>query len=511
MTRIQYYSVFLSVLLLSGLTLYADAHWKEIEKRAQNTVVQVWVQATKFEWLEPYRAPKQQQGAGSAFFIDSTGKLLTNFHVVDGAKYLFIMVPALGQELIEARVRSVCPEIDVALIEVTPESKQLLEQKLGTIPFLPLGDSDTLYRTQRVLALGYPLGQRYLKSTLGEVAGGDYAGNSESYIHITAPINPGNSGGPLLDEYGYVVGINSAGVPNAQNVGFIRPINSVKVLMADLERGGLVRKPSLGILWNHATVEHARSLNNPTPGGVYIYQVVKGSLAAQLNIQEGDMWYGIQFDEVYYAIDEHGDVSVSYTPDKISIDELLLRISTGTPVTLVLYRNGERQELTCAFKVTDLPAVRFMYPDYEEQATDYEMFGGLVCMQLCVNHFHKNKLPKSVGLLKYSLPKNFGKNVVVITHILRGSPCDKVRCFYPGAVIDSINGQQITTLAEVRAALMLSAQTGTLTLVTKDRTATVLSLSELLKEEPRLARDFMFSITPTMQELWRLSQEAQQA
>ena len=509
MTRIVYYSLLLGTLIYRENLLYADTQWKEVEKRAQNTVVQVWAQATKFKWLEPYRAPKQQQSTGSAFFIDNTGKLLTNFHVVDGAKSLFIMVPALGQKLVEVKVCGVCPEADAALIEVTPEGRQLLERELGAIPFLTLGDSDTLYRTQRVLALGYPLSQRYLKSTLGEVAGGDYAGNSESFIHITAPINPGNSGGPLLDEHGYVVGINSAVVPSAQNVGFIRPINSVKVLMADLEQGGLVRKPYLGILWNHATIEHARSLNNPTPGGVYVYQVVRGALAADLDIQEGDMWYAIQFNGLYYAIDEHGDVSVNYTPDKTSVDELLLRIPTGTTVTLVLYRNGERKELTCAFKVNDLPAVRFMYPDYEEQATDYEMFGGLVCMQLCANHFRKNKLPKSINLLKYSLPKNFSKNVVVITHILRGSPLDKVRCLYPGAVIDSINGQQVTTLGEVRAALMLSAQTGIVTIVTKDRTATVLSLSELLKEEPRLARDFMFSITPTMQELWRSSQAVQ--
>ena len=497
--------VYISILAIP-VFIRADG-WKEVEKKAQNTVVQVWAQATKFKWLEPYRAPKQQQGAGSAFFISSTGKLLTNFHVVNSAKTLFIMVPALGQKLIRVTVQAVCPDTDVALLQVTDEGRALLEKELGTIPFLTLGDSDTLYRTQPVLALGYPLGKRYLKSTSGEIAGGEYEGYNESYIHITAPINPGNSGGPLLNEQGLVVGINSAGVPSAQNVGFIRPINDIKVLLPDLEKGGLVRKPYLGILWNRATAEHVRSLNNPEPGGVYVYQVVRDSLAASLDIQEGDMWYGIAFDNNYYAIDEHGDVSVNYNTDKILIDELLLRIPAGTPITLVLYRNGIRKELTSEFKVTALPAVRVMHPDYEEQATDYEMFGGLVCMQLCGNHFYKNKLPKSIGLLKYSLPKSSVKQVVVITHILPGSSLHKINCFHPGALFATINGQPIATLADVRNALLLSAQTGTVSIVTKDRVATVIDLEHMLKEEPRLARDFRFSITPTIQELWRLTQQ----
>ena len=98
-----------------------------------------------------------------------------------------------------------------------------LEKTLGEIPYLPLGDSDTAYRSDRVLTLGYPLGQESLKSTTGVISG-----QERDMIQISAPINPGSSGGPLLNNKGEVIGICTSGINDAQNVNYIIPINETK-------------------------------------------------------------------------------------------------------------------------------------------------------------------------------------------------------------------------------------------------------------------------------------------
>ncbi|MBA3954157.1 trypsin-like peptidase domain-containing protein [Candidatus Dependentiae bacterium] len=500
-----------SITRSSGLAQQSYVEWHTLEKRVQNTVVQVWSQGTTFNWLEPYKAPEQHQGAGTAFFINAEGYLLTNFHVIEGAKSVFIHVPILGQRLLDVTIVGVCPETDVALLKLSDESSSLVKAALGEeIPYLQLGDSDILYPTEPVLALGYPLGQRYLKATDGRIAGREYS-NGKSYMHITAPINPGNSGGPLLNNQGLVIGINSAGIPQAQNVGYIVPINDVKIILKDFETKQLVRKPDLGIYVNHATDEHAHSLGNPVPGGVYIHYLQANSIAAQAGVKAGDMWYGIESNGIAYVIDEYGDVKVGWrTSDKVTIDELLMRFPAGTPLKLIVYRKGQKLELDCLFNEPPVYPIRFIYPDYESEEIDYEMFGGMCVMQLRVNHLVKdrrgnNLLPQTSLLRLFTRLDHQAKKALVITRILPGSQTHKVGCFYAGALLDTVNGQKVTTLQELREALFRSVQTKEIAITTKDTNATVLSLAKVLKEEPLLARDFMFPLTDTIKNIWQLT------
>ena len=158
---------------------------------------------------------------------------MTNYHVAEDARSFQVYIPALGQKPAEADIVGVCPEIDLAVLKLRDESVKSIKTALHGMPFLKLGDSDLLFSTEPVLALGYPMGQRYLKSTVGVVAGRECI-DGHSYMDITAPINPGNSGGPLLNLDGEVVGINTAGMPNAQNIGYIVPINDAKILLSDL-------------------------------------------------------------------------------------------------------------------------------------------------------------------------------------------------------------------------------------------------------------------------------------
>lgn len=500
------YTGLASLVIISCSTLVcaqrdSSDDWSVLEQVTQNTVVQVWSQKAKFNWLEPYKSPEHSQSAGTAFFINEKGYLLSNFHVVDEAKSVFINVPAYGRKLLEVVIVGVCPESDVALLKLTDESIALIESTLGKIPYLELGDSDDLYATEPVLALGYPLGQRYLKSTVGVIAGREYIGG-QSYMHITAPINPGNSGGPLLNRRGEVVGINSAGIEKAQNIGYIIPINNVKILLPDLYTIKLLRKPYLGAGSNHTTEEHAKSLHNPLPAGVYINYVQENSLTDKLGIKQGDMLYTIDYAGERYLIDEYGDVTVQWRgSDKITLAEFLMRIPKGERVALMLYRNGQQIELECAFDISSLYPIRLIYPDYEPQEIDYEMFGGIIIMQLRDNHF--KLLPPTSLMRQYMRLDYQPTQVLVVTHILPGSALHKIDCLYPGCFIDTINGQVVTTLEQLREALLKSIDSKEIAITTKENIATVISLEKIVIDEPRLARDFRFPITETVKKLWQ--------
>jgi S1-C subfamily serine protease len=480
--------------------------WERAQKIAKNTVVQVLVQSAKFNWADPYCAPIQQQFCGSGFFIDAQGHMLTNHHVVEGAKTAQIRVPVFGQDLLDVAILGVYPELDLALLKLTDEAVNKLRKELGSIPFLTLGDSEKLKPAEPVLALGYPLGLRYIKSTVGVLGGREYL-HGTSFLHITAPINPGNSGGPLLNREGEVVGINSAGLDTTarlgvgpenamvlQNIGYIIPINYVKNVLRDLYTRKVLRKPTLGLIANPTTAEHAQLLGNPVPTGVYVNKVQKHSLAEKAGIKEGDMLYKING----FTIDNYGDVLVNWqSARKVTLEEFLLHVPIRSKLTLTVYRKGVRRELSCTFEATEPQPIRVIYPDFEPQETAYEMLAGLCIMQLRANHF--NSLPRTPILHDYAQPDNADKQVLVITRVAPGSYVHKIHCLQEGDVIKTINGKEVKTLTDLRKALEQSKATGRIIITTQENIETVISTAKIAAEEARLARDFMFAPVQNMQ------------
>jgi serine protease Do len=482
-----------------------DSAWFNAEMRAQNAVVQVWAQYAEFNWLNPYKSPEQAQGAGSGFFISEDGYFLTNYHVVRSAKSVYVNVQEVGRMPLKATIVGVCPDLDVALLKLTDESRALVAQVCGKVNALEFGDSDAVYETQPILLLGYPAAHRTIKSTIGEVAGRDFS-DGRSLMHITAPSTHGNSGGPALSIDGHVVGILCSGLVNAQNYNYIIPINDVLIVLADLYKTQIVRRPELQIGANRTTEAHARSLNNPTPGGLYINYVLKDSMEERAGLLAGDMIYEIDFNGSRYKVDEFGEVSVAWRKgQKIHVEELLNRCHIGDSLSLVIYRNGVRKVLQCAFENPRLFPVRFIYPEYEPEELDYEMIGGMIVMQLRENHLKIFSPVPQLQHLKefreFDRAQNQSKNALIITSILAGSQAHLSECLSSGNILSKINGKTVTTLKELRDALQLSIQSKEIAIETKDKPSTVLNLYQVLEDEPRLSRDFVFPITDTVKKL----------
>jgi serine protease Do len=304
---------------------------------------------------------------------------------------------------------------------------------------------------------------------------------------------------------GRVVGINSSAWSSSQNYNYIVPSKEILVICDDLFKLPLVRRPDWGMGANKTTEAHARSLGNPLPAGLYVNYVYKGSMEERAGIKAGDMLYEVGFNGTKYPLDEFGYTTVPWrSREKISFKELLVRCRVGDALTFVVYRKGQRKELQCSFEESGLRPVREIYPEYEPHELDYEVFAGLVIMQLRENHFEyfKNNYAEQIGeLRRYHLREYQSEPVLVITALLVGSVAHLSECFAPGYLLDTINGQKVSTLPELRAALKKSLKSSEIAISLKDRPTTVFSLNEVVEDEPHLSEAFMYSITETMQYL----------
>lgn len=473
--------------------------WLDVQRQVKDTVIQVFSQVCDFNWLEPYKTPEQGEGRGSGFFINENGDIITNYHVVAQASAVQVQIPTFGHEQFDVKIIGVSPDRDIALLTLTKEAKEKIIKKLGKIPYLTLGDSDKILRSQEVLALGYPLGQTRLKSTLGIVSGRERLGIF-GYIQITAALNHGNSGGPALNSNGEVIGINARGVLDAQNVGYIIPIDEVKSALKDLYKVELLRRPTLGCLFTIASSELVSYLGNPGDGGWFIAKVFDNTLLKSVGVQENDMLYEING----YKVDMYGDLNVPWSEDKVNLLEVLNRLKIGDDVHLVVYRKGVRKIFNFKLEHKYLPKVRVIYSEFEKEATDYEVIGGMVVMQLNLNHVGLliSRAPeKAADLSRYSKIEQQQEAGLIITHILPNSQAYKSQILQPGEIITEINDTPVTTLKEYREAIKKSKKSRFLTIRTDDKYYCVLSVDKMVKEEDQLVSRFFYKKSKLLNEI----------
>jgi S1-C subfamily serine protease len=252
--------------------------------------------------LPGFSFPQQetQRALGSGFVIDKAGHIVTNYHVVAGAKS--VEVSFSNHDSMKARVVGKDPGTDIALLKVDARSRALTP--------LALGDSDTVRVGDSVVAIGNPFGldRSVTAGIVSALQREISAPNSYTIDHVIqtdAAINHGNSGGPLINANGRVVGVNAqietgqAGETGGNvGIGFAIPINTVRTVVAQLLKNGSVEHASLGITGVAITAEIASVFHFPVSHGVLVASVKSGSGAAKAGLHAattqavvaGDTW-----------------------------------------------------------------------------------------------------------------------------------------------------------------------------------------------------------------------------
>lgn len=263
----------------------------------------------------------EDDGMGSGIIINSDGYILTNYHVIQGAQSINVILS--NNKTVSAKVVNYDENQDLAVIKVTTKTDMPAVAELGNSDNVQVGDP--------VVAIGNPLGKELLGSvtsgiisaTKREIAVGN---TTQSFLQTDAAINPGNSGGALVNSAGQVIGINSAkiGGDGVEGIGFAIPINTVSSKL-----NGLL-KPILKVGIVCMDVDSSLSQQYNIPQGVYVKEVEKSSPAEKAGLKTGDIIQ--KFDnKSIKSVDEINQIKATH--------------KSGDTVSVVVYRDGSTKTL----------------------------------------------------------------------------------------------------------------------------------------------------------------------
>jgi Do/DeqQ family serine protease len=320
----------------------AVSDFSEAAEMTVNSVVHVNVAVErKVQYMNPFDqfffgTPQQQsqivEGSGSGVILSSDGYIVTNNHVIEGAKT--IQVRLNDNRTFNAKLIGADPTTDLALLKV---------DATGLIP-VAMGNSDEVRLGEWVLAVGNPFN---LTSTVtaGIISAKGRNINIinnqsaiESFIQTDAAVNPGNSGGALVNTHGELIGINTAistHTGSFEGYSFAVPVNIMKKVVEDLRLYGTVQRAFLGVNIADVTAELVKEQSLKTNSGVYVAETIEKGAAREAGIQRGD---------VIIKID---GASVSKTSE---LTEQIGRKRPGDVVKVTILRGAQEKTLEVRLK-----------------------------------------------------------------------------------------------------------------------------------------------------------------
>ena len=371
-----------------------------------------------------------QRSGGSGVIVDAAGFIVTNLHVVLGARRVRVMLNVSREigvpphsiikpqgKTVDARVVGADSETDLAVIKID-------EPDLSPLAF---ADSDALRQGQLVFAFGSPFGldNSVTMGVVSAVARQRRLDDPMVYVQTDAPINPGNSGGPLVDASGAVVGINTFIVTESggsEGVGFAAPSNIVRTVIDQIRARGRVRRGVIGVNAQTVTPSMAGGLGLPQDWGVLVGDVYPGSPAAVAGLQIGD---------IILALDNKPMENAR------QFDVNLYRHAVGDSVSLDVLRGTERTKVSVAVS---------------ERADDPDRFLEMVTPD-------RNLVPR-LGILGIDVDNRIAAMLTnprrtggVLVAAQAADSLSTASGLMPGDVILGVNKQPILGLAGLRTAL----------------------------------------------------------
>ncbi len=367
----------------------------------------------------------KQRSSGSGVVLDPDGYIVTNAHVVDGAKRLQVVLSVpdanasdssilkMRGKIVGAQLVGIDRETDLAVIKV----------QASRLPSLHLGDSDHVKQGQIVMAFGSPLGLENTV-TMGVVSSVARQLRSEDpmiYIQTDAPINPGNSGGPLVSMGGEVVGINTlifSQSGGSEGIGFAAPSNIVKAIYEQLKVNGRVHRGEIGAVVQTITPVMAHGLSLPDVGSVIVADVKPYSAADKAGLQIGDIILKLD-----YKVMENGRQFYVNLYRKTVEEAVIIEIQRGGVNKMLKVEISER-------------------PDDPERFSDLvspekNLIPQLGILALDVNETTQKMLPR--------LRIDSGVIVANYANLFYDS-----EAFQPGDVIHAVNNQAVASVDDLR-------------------------------------------------------------
>ncbi len=365
--------------------------------------------------------PRQQlqNALGSGVIVRANGLIVTNKHVIEGADQINVVLA--DRREFAAKIVVTDDRTDLAILQVDPGD--------GPLPVLEIGDSDDIEVGDLVLAIGNPfgVGQTVTSGIVSALARTSVTSSDLNFfIQTDAAINPGNSGGALVTMNGKLVGVNTAIFSKSGGslgIGFAIPSNMVRAVITGITRDGKLVRPWLGTIGQAVTYDIASSLGMKRPSGVLISNVYKGSAADAAGLRVGDVVLAVNGHEVN---------------DPKALSFRIATLPVGDSVVLRVWRRSG----TAALKLVLSPAPETPPRDIAGLDGRHPLAGATV----------GNMSPALAEELGFD---PFAKGVIVLD-LKRGSPANRLG-FRVGDVVRAVNGSEIATVADLKAALARGA------------------------------------------------------
>ncbi|WP_134199586.1 trypsin-like peptidase domain-containing protein [uncultured Algoriphagus sp.] len=447
--------------------------FNNIARRMMSGVVQILVEGYIEEDIQSVLNPSVKIPgiwSGSGFFVkyqDLEGYIVTNAHVVRNAVKIEISSMLTSEERFEAELVGLVKQLepDVALIKLRKKELQRFKKlAIQPIEYLELREGTNPSRGEMIKAIGYPLGMVEPNITGGEItnfiSGSEFS--SERFV-TNAAINPGNSGGPSITEDGKVIGLNTAVIVDAENIGFITPASFIKIIIDNLILLSEPQFAGIGGKLQKNAENFNPYLNQTQAKGVIVSKVLDNGFLEAAKIQAKDVILSINQAE----FDRHGIViGKEGLYRHKNIFDVMKLVPIGEEVTINYLRNGKVHQSKA--RAMPNPEKGIISSPILNEREYLEIFG-MVIQPLSFEIIQAIQEVDPFAQIEMLKILDQEKPVLVVTHIHQGTQADQME--WPlGELILKVNEQEVHTLSELKKALksfkeksiLIECQSGTI-------------------------------------------------
>ena len=444
-----------------------------LARKMMSGVVQIHVEGNIEEDIQSVMNPAIRipgTWSGSGFFVkykSLEGYIVTNAHVVRNAVKVEVSSMLTSEERFDADIVGLVKKLepDVGLIRIS--GKELARfKKLASrgIEYLELRGESSPSRGEEIKAIGYPMGMVEPNISGGEitnfVSGSEYT--TERFV-TDAAINPGNSGGPSISGDGKVVGLNTAVMMDADNIGFITPASFVKIIIDNLLQQNEPHFAGIGGKLQKNAENFNPLLKQSMAKGVIVARVKPGGFLEAAGIRQRDVIIsinGVEFDRHGIVIGKEGHFRHK------NIFDVMKLIPIGDTVDILYLRNGEFNNASASAMRNPLTGV-VSRPIIDER--QYLEIFGMVIQELSfdiIEAMHEVDSNAQIDMLKTIGEE---KPVLVVTHIHQGTQADEME-WSVGELIARVNDQEVHAIKELDeiikkndcSAMLLECRSGTI-------------------------------------------------
>jgi len=387
--------------------------------------------------------------SGSGFFVkykDLEGYILTNAHVARNAVKIEISSMLTSEEWFEAEVVGLVKQLepDVALMKLTDqELKRFKKLAIQPIEYLELSEGISPSRGEAIKAIGYPLGMVEPNITGGEItnfiSGSEFS--TERFV-TNAAINPGNSGGPSINEEGKVVGLNTAVMIDAENIGFITPASFVKIIIENLLLSNEPHFAGIGGKLQKNAENFNPFLKQSRAKGVIVSKVLPGGFLEAAKIQPHDVILSIN----HVEFDRHGIViGKEGLYRHKNIFDVMKLVPIGDEVEIIYLRDGKVH--TTKAKAMRNPEKGIGSSPILNERNYLELFG-MIIQPLSFEIIQAIQEVDPNAQIEMLKAIDHDKPMLAVTHIYQGTQADEME-WSIGELITKANGKEIHTLKDL--------------------------------------------------------------